>query len=344
VDATGKNMIQTNQSQQVMISTDSGSTWTNRGLGGYGMAGDVSSGGTIFYFTNSGWYQVRRSTDAGSTWNSGGCPTINPTDLKCSDDGLRVYVPCWSSGAVWYSWDAGSTYYQSNAPSVAYNGVWCTPNGSIVYVGAANGSVYKSTDCGSTYSPTNAPVGSCIGISCDATGSKAIYINKTIGSVYRTSDGGSTWTGIFPINATDGRGGAISYNGSVAHIPNYSTGSVSTTTNWNYPFVWTSGAEIQSNLTENWSQLKDNWDLIGWTKHFAAGSLTVTLSSDSDFTNYNSYTIVIGSSWTLNSIDLGSPTASGGAIDWNNIQKVKFSISNGSAIVQDWAIGAVANS
>jgi len=359
VDCTGRFMITSDQGNAIHLSIDSGATWVARTPGGaHGMAADVSSGGTIWYACFSGSAKAYKSINTGSDWTEI-TGNLSPSDIKCSDDGKRVYLSNWT-GSMYYSWDSGANFYASNLPSAGYNGVWCTPDGSVVWVGMANGSVYISADCGSTYTGTNALLGSCIGISCDATGSKAVLIIKA-GSVYKTTDAGSTWTGIFPITATDGRGGAISYNGSVAHISDYTTGSTSTALNWNIPITytwtdtwtddwgdaysdWYSGGDIITNVNENLNTLKDNWDFIGWTKHTGAGSVTVTLASDSAFTNYNSYTAIVGSDWTINSLDLGSPIASGGTINWNSIKAVKFSVSNGSVALQDWAVGAVANS
>jgi hypothetical protein len=116
-----------------------------------------------------------------------------------------------------------------------------------------------------------------------------------------------------------------------------------------YP-SWASGgviaAEIQNtSLSEDWSQLKTNWDFIGWVKTDINGSLYITVASDSAFTNYNKYLITgLGSVWNLNSIDLNSPIESGGTIDWTNITSIKLT-GTGSVnyTVQDFSLGAVAN-
>ena len=343
ISPDGKFMMQATSELPVYVSANAGSDWTSyvgnadwRGVAvsdGGSLMVSCQFNGFLYFSTDCGSNITRRDLTA-----TPGTTAYNWNGIAMSSTGSKL-VACCNTGSVYYSWTCGSTWYASNLPSSSYQHISLSRDGKYAVVVRDVGSLYYSTDSGSIY--TGLITGSWS--SSAVTGSKIVACST--GSLLTSSDAGSTWTSRL---SDTWNGATISNNGSVLMVVSNAPGSIFVSTNWNYPYNvwgdWTSGGATNTSLSENWNALRSNWDLIGWVNANQAGSLIVDIASDTTFTNYNRYVKTIGSGWNMVSIGLGSPTSSGGTLDWTNVKSVRFDSTGSPTLIQDWALGTVANS
>jgi len=203
VSSTGQYMAACSGSGPIPLSTDYGTTWTNRAPAPYGWGSFVmSSTGTpptLFatYYDN-GIGGVYNSFNYGASWtrNVTGLPAYSLTAISCSSDGTTVYTNAFDgSGGIVKSTDSGSTFgskygfYPNNLTSISSN-----ISANIVYAAgqSSNAFIYRSINGGSTWSTTSAPNINWKNLACNSSGTTVIAGSQN-GVIYLSTDTGVTW-------------------------------------------------------------------------------------------------------------------------------------------------------
>ena len=196
------------QTQVVLLSTNSGVTWSNKtpaGAVGYGCAAiaiDPTDSNKVFaaFAGSFGGGAVWVSTNGGTTWTnrSAGLPGNPMTDL--AHDGTRVllsggmlfgsqYVGLYSSADDGATWTA---LHDGTWPNLVINDIELDPaSANTIYVGSAGSGVYRSTDGGMswTFGLTNTGSFSVNEVCVDAGGGTPIYVGGSSVAVWKSDDG-----------------------------------------------------------------------------------------------------------------------------------------------------------
>ncbi|HLX13018.1 MAG TPA: T9SS type A sorting domain-containing protein [Bacteroidota bacterium] len=175
----------------LLMSTDSGATWTHVYIG---RSDDVTalyaSGNTFYAGTNSGggfsW-----TIGVSSGWNSLGTAINNEHLTAFYANGSTLYASAiYGYPSFWSSPDSGATWTTITAPSGASNIYSMGVFGGLLYVGTNNG-VFSSTNNGTNWSAKISGM-SDVGISMCLSAGK-IYVAGYNG-VYSMATGGTSFT------------------------------------------------------------------------------------------------------------------------------------------------------
>jgi hypothetical protein len=198
--------------QNLMISTNSGSSWTIL----MSQIMSTQKGALISKTTDQ---RFVCATDGGSVvihtpYSNITTRTLSGSNIPthsrncCGVDNLSTVYIGSSVGKVhklsitWsalhlttFSCDAGTTINTSDTGYIT--GIACSSDGTIVYACTATGKIYKSTNSGVNYSVlTNSPTATTGNVwssmACSSNGN-VVVVARTIGLIYLSTDGGNTW-------------------------------------------------------------------------------------------------------------------------------------------------------
>ena len=204
--ADGVKLAAVAKPSQVMISTDSGATWTPRGANRYWSSIASSSDGTKIVASAPGGY-ISTSTDSGTTWVDRTASGIRDWwSVASSADGTKLVAVTLgpvedgydTPGSAYVSIDSGATWTLSLPASSLYlNTVSVSADGNVFAIGARNSSsVQVSTNGGSTWVTRSVGTNltwTSIGLSSD--GAKMIAAGM-YGVTVRSSDTGVSWVAV----------------------------------------------------------------------------------------------------------------------------------------------------
>jgi photosystem II stability/assembly factor-like uncharacterized protein len=201
-----------NQDKNVLLSTDSGTTWQDRTpvmspMGCHGIAFDPGNTNNVYacfggaFGGGAFWY----SNDYGITWfnRSSGLPGNPLNDV--AHDGARVLVTGGQlfgsqNVGLYESADNGATWnalHDGSWPILALKAIDLDPNNnSIIFLASLGAGAYRSADGGSTW---EFGVGGTGGMSLNAVrfspgSSSVIYLGASSIGVVKSTDGGASFT------------------------------------------------------------------------------------------------------------------------------------------------------
>jgi hypothetical protein len=203
----GSKVAAVDRGGDVYTSTDFGSTWTQRQLGGavhnWESIASSSDGTKLVAVASDGY--IFTSSDSGVTWtNNSPAGSLPFTGVSSSHDGSRLAATTWSSG-LYISANSGTTWTRATftlpnpGTSVLLQSVAMSGDGSRLVTGSRpynsnGGIVFTSADYGTTWTSSVKRTYDYIGFASSGDGSHvaaAIYGQKGVST---SSDYGATWT------------------------------------------------------------------------------------------------------------------------------------------------------
>jgi len=198
----------------VYTSTNSGASWSGRGLNALCASAGISADGTklaVVGGMDEGYGRFMVSTNSGTDW---GPPQSTPEGawscVAVSANGASLVAGGQTQvsgipGPLVVSTDWGITPFQSDPRSNYWSSVASSADGTMLVVAAggrsgATGSIYTSTNSGATWTATRAPQTAWISIASSADGRKlaaAVWEDPSLGwppgLIYVSTNSGATW-------------------------------------------------------------------------------------------------------------------------------------------------------
>lgn len=175
----------------MMVSTNSGQSWTASGLDGYVIGSMVSNGSGHVFAGEYNGAGVQRTTDNGATWGPVNTGLTNLYAYALAIDGSDSVFVGTSGGGVFISHNGASWSPRNNGLTGLYvSSLTIDGNGDLF--AATDAGVFRSTDNGQNWTDANNGLLSGAG-SIAATGT-GILIAGTVDGVYYTLNSGADWT------------------------------------------------------------------------------------------------------------------------------------------------------
>jgi photosystem II stability/assembly factor-like uncharacterized protein len=194
--ADGTKLVAASGDFGVIVSTNSGATWSGPPGLGNAVVATVSANGSHFYAIAEG-FQV--STNDGHNWSKLSPPSARAF-IVCSADGTKLLTALgWanppSGSPLYMSSDSGVTWVTENAPVAQWRTAACSADGSKL-VAAINGSgIYTSTDYGITWTSNAVPAKYSLTCACSADGGFLVAAALVLqGGIFTSTNFGATWT------------------------------------------------------------------------------------------------------------------------------------------------------
>ncbi len=212
----------------LLISTDSGTTWTTNNLSAsiwfaVAVSGD---GGTLAAAQSGG--RIYFSTDSGNTWFTNNSPLEKWQSLALSDNGT-VLAGAVSNGFIYITTDLGMTWQTNDAPSALWRSIAMSADGTKMIAGGNNG-IYTSTNSGAHWVSNSAPNHVWTSVVSSSDGSKLAAASSDVGSngsIY-------TWQQLPTLSFASVNGGFLFSWPYLSSTTNYvlQQNSILTGTNW----------------------------------------------------------------------------------------------------------------
>ncbi|HTV43436.1 MAG TPA: WD40 repeat domain-containing protein [Candidatus Sulfotelmatobacter sp.] len=173
----------------VMLSTNSGATWTRANAASTAIVVSSSDGTKFAAAGPSGGSQIETNvgdifyldySSPDETWES----------LACSSNGA-VLAGAVSGGEIYISADSGITW-AATASTQTWRRVTVSADGSTLAAVVYGGGIYVSTNLGSLWTATSAPTNDWIGIAASSDGTKLAAASTE--GIYVSANSGSTWS------------------------------------------------------------------------------------------------------------------------------------------------------
>jgi hypothetical protein len=198
----------------VLISSDSGSTWTRASVPGQCVWSSVAGSedatklvvvaiDTVSGLAYSANGPIYTSSDSGATWIQASAPTNNSwSAVSSSADGTKLAAATWN-GTIYVSVNSGLTWMQTTAPTNQWAALASSRDGTNLAAAAQSdiygngGLIYISKDSGTTWTQTTGPSNFWVSIASSADGTKLVAASydwqDACGLIYTSSDSGATW-------------------------------------------------------------------------------------------------------------------------------------------------------
>lgn len=191
---------------RIVVSLDSGVTWTNVTLPSNSWSGvAMSADGTrMIAARRPGGIYV--SADSGANWSLTSAPSNYWSSIASSPDGVTLVAAAstdlgFNPGRIYISTNSGSTWATSTAPADSWNCVAVSADGTRLLAAAgfaSSGPIFISTNSGATWAPSSAPNKhwSSVASSADGTRFAAAAFNDqqpNPGRIYVSTNSGNTW-------------------------------------------------------------------------------------------------------------------------------------------------------
>lgn len=218
---------------QIMVTTNSGTLWTQINSGLSGSIQSLTSNGTQEFAAASAG-EVYQKPNGGTTWSlvNSGLPNYNVNTILCTGNG-DLFAGTWglyksiNGGLLWTSISSG---WNATVTSLFISG-------NLILAGTLSNNLYKSPDGGSSWVHITSGIPTQI-TSLGKVGST--YVMGTMSGLYYSNDSGDTWT-LSNVSAMTGSFKTIGTNIFAGGI--YGTGVYQST---NYGLTW---FQINTGLT-----------------------------------------------------------------------------------------------
>ena len=209
----------TNNTNYIYISTDSGATWqsTSSPLLNWIAIAMSSDGNTIIGADYSG--SIYKSTNGGSSWTQlTNAPDVDWSCLAMSSD-ASILIAGINGGYIYTSTDSGTSWtMRTGSGSRTWSSIACSSDGTKI-AGAAGyegPNIYISTDSGATWTTSYVSATAyCYSVTMSSDGTK-LAVGSTYGDyVYTSSNSGASWTQGTQVGANDWISIASSSDGSI---------------------------------------------------------------------------------------------------------------------------------
>ena len=180
----------------IRMSTDYGSTFTNKNIAGGNSANSVACSytGQYFYISSSGG-GMYYSNDYGTTFSLLSA-NLGHAFYAVATSELGNYLYITSTGGITRSSNYGSTLTYISIASGSFNAITTSSTGQYVaVVQQNNGSIYISSTYGSTWRIVGLSLTrNWISITSNSTGQYLSAVNSNIDYIYYSTDYGNTWS------------------------------------------------------------------------------------------------------------------------------------------------------
>jgi photosystem II stability/assembly factor-like uncharacterized protein len=278
---SGDTILAGNYPNGIIISLDSGSSWTPIGPVNESIGTIEKIGNNIFTAARHGMCLTQNN---GINWTDINSGLIDQSFNSMTNSGNKIFVSE-SYGTIFQSSDSGNTWTVSASNNSGFfSGL--ASYGNNIFAGS-NNYFYRSTDLGNSWITLNSGLPSTPEISSIVFKDSNIFIGTNNG-VYKSSDQGNTWsaanTGITGFSVT-----CMAVQGNIIYAGTHSHGIFKSSDNGN---LWTA---INNGLDWQYVYKSINGLVTSGSKIFAGFQMGLYCSADS------------GLHWTLVNMNLTNP-------------------------------------